>query len=764
MEIPLDQRERVKELFDAALLLDPAARRLFLDQACSDASMRRVIEDLLLSYDDAGSFFSRSSFRISAPVTSLAEKAFACGEILAARFRVTRFIARGGVGEVYEAEDMELGQQVAIKTIRPDILEQPKVLARFKREVCLAKAVTHPNICRIFELFRHQSSPESEPIIFISMELLQGETLGDRLRRVEAMSTVEALPIIIQMASALSAAHSVGIVHRDFKPGNVVLVHSDDAESVRAVVTDFGMAFRSNDEFSLDLTPEGRVIGTPEWMSPEQIEGREVTIASDIYSLGLVIYRMITGVHPFQADTPLSCALKRLSERPLSPRNLVPGLSAGWEGVILKCLEHDHSRRFAKASEVAEALQGGTFVPLHRTFRRLPAFTIWTGLLLVFTLVVFIAVRNMIVPKPAAFHWQQQVIQSGGIGKTEIWRYDWRDIVWSRGEGWLCGSVVEQGGGGDIGTGILLHSTDRGASWAEVDNKSFNSGAGKFPWGSYRYSWHDVGPIHSLLAISRLVDGSKGTRLTDVWFAATSGVYVSPDNGKTWQRSTPRPDDPKEREIYAHFSDLLQIGDFNEVYVSGWQGIAHWAASSRHWELQLPTYNYGIGSLAVYASGSYLDFWAVANLPVEGQPHGLIYHLKQPENVWERLNANGAELEPGQGLSDIKMLDSKTGFAVGGNGVIVRGTKDAGGNWSWNGLSSPTREGLRSIEYDSYRRVLWIVGDNGTVLDSRDGGVHWNLSLLRDELGRLPNLRRVRATEEGVWILGNGSVYKLIEN
>src|SRR5215475_3359156 len=122
-------------------------------------------------------------------------------------------------------EDMELQQQVALKTIRPDVLEQPHVLERFKREVCLAKAVTHPNICRIFDLFRHPSSSTADAaIIFISMELLRGETLGERLHCVGPMSTVEAFLLITQMASALGAAHSVGIVHRDFKPGNVILV------------------------------------------------------------------------------------------------------------------------------------------------------------------------------------------------------------------------------------------------------------------------------------------------------------------------------------------------------------------------------------------------------------------------------------------------------------------------------------------------------------------------------------------------------------
>jgi len=577
------------------------------------------------------------------------------------------------------------------------------------------------------------------------------------------MSTVQALPMILQLTSALAAAHSVGIVHRDFKPGNVVLVPSDESKSIRAVVTDFGMAFRSSDEFSTDLTPPGRVIGTLEWMSPEQIEGREVTTASDIYSLALVIYCMITGVHPFQADTPLSCALRRLSQKPSPPRTLVPGLSVRWERTILRCLERDPSQRFVSATQVAQALQDDVPVLPRKLFARTLSIAIGVALLLALALALYVAIRNMADSQSATFHWQQQSIQNGGMGKIEIWKYDWNDIVWAHGEGWLCGAIVEQGGGGDIGTGVLLHSTDRGASWTEIDNRSFNSGAGTFPWGSYRYSWHDVGPIHSIKAVSKLLDGRSGTRVTDVWFAATSGVYVSGDNGKTWQRRTPRPDNPKEREVYAHFGNLLQIGDFKDVYAAGWQGISHWSASSNRWELQLPTYSYSISAISVYGSGSYLDLWAVANLPLPGQPYGLIYHLRQPGNVWDRLTANGIELEPGQGLNDIKLLDTKTGVAVGENGAILRGSKDATDSWTWNGIRSPTRENLHSIEYDSYRKVLWIVGSKGTLLQSSDLGGHWNLSLLRDELGRLPNLKRIRATEGGVWILGNGIVFKLVE-
>lgn len=769
MEIPLDQREKVKALFDAALRLDPAARSAFLAHNCSEDDVRRVVEELLLSYDQAGSFLSHSPLSLHSPASLSSPKTFVPGEVLASRFRVTRFIAKGGVGEVYEAEDMELRQQVALKTIRPDVLEQPHVLDRFKREVCLAKAVTHPNICRIFDLFRHQSSPQVEASIFISMELLRGETLSDRLRRVGAMSTVEALPIIIQMTSALAAAHGVGIVHRDFKPGNVMLVNSDGSESVRVVVTDFGMAFRSTDEFSVDLTPPGRVIGTPEWMSPEQIEGREITASSDIYSLGLVVYRMITGVHPFEAESSVSCALKRLSEKPLPPRNLVPGLSAQWEAVILKCLERNPGHRFVDMLEVEETLQGKTTSSfprlLRRSSRKMKMAIAGMAFLFLIASIGYFARSRIIPGKQTPSEWQLQTIQGGlGPGKTAIWQNGWNDISWIGPEGWLCAELDTGGGGGDIGRGVLLHTKDGGASWTEVNGEKFNSGHGTFPWGphgTYVYSWQDIGPIYTIKAFSRHLGG--GNRRVEIWLAATSGIYTSNDDGETWQRSTPRPDDRRQPNIYAHFYNIVQGEGFIDVYATGWEGIAHWSSSTKHWQLEFPTYSYSISGIDIEPGYPYREIWAVGQ-SVQGQPYASIYHLRQPEQVWERLSATGSGLEPLQSLSDVRIIDLNTGFAVGQKGLILQGSKSKDGIWAWTTIPSPTKESLNSIEY--VNGTLWIVGDKGVVLNSGDLGKTWTVTFLKDESGRAPeHLRRIRAfAPDSFWIVGHGVVYKHMTN
>jgi eukaryotic-like serine/threonine-protein kinase len=347
-----DNWEAVKALFEAALEEEAANRSSFLKARCPDASVCAEVERLLAEHDEAASFLSAAPLgNIPATPSRLSE-----GEVLAGRFRIVRFIAGGGMGDVYEADDQELRDRVAVKTIRPEILREADAVARFKREVYLARKVTHFNVCRVFDLFRHrvEGGNERDDIVFISMELLHGKTLGARLKEGGRMSAEEALPVVRQMACALAAAHAAGIVHRDFKPGNVVLVGAPG--QWRAVVTDFGLALRSvtSDETASLTTGQG-LLGTPAYMSPEQIEGRPATAASDIYALGLVMYEMVTSVRPFQGETPISAALKRLTESPAPPRKLQPGLSALWESVILRCLERDPAQRFTTAKEVTDA-------------------------------------------------------------------------------------------------------------------------------------------------------------------------------------------------------------------------------------------------------------------------------------------------------------------------------------------------------------------------------------------------------------------------
>jgi tetratricopeptide (TPR) repeat protein/tRNA A-37 threonylcarbamoyl transferase component Bud32 len=272
------------------------------------------------------------------------------------------------MGEVYEAEDLELRERVALKTVRPEIAQDERAIERFKREIHLARKVTHPNVCRIFDLGHHQTPLGGGGITFLTMELLAGETLSEQLRRTGRLSTADAFPLVAQMASALAAAHSAGIVHRDLKPGNVVLVPSKEGEGgVRAVVTDFGLARRlaPSETVAAPLSSAGEIVGTPAYMAPEQVEGGEITLAADIYALGIVMYEMVTGTPPFVGATPISTAFKRLKEPPASPRTHVPGLDPTWEAVILRCLARDPADRFVSATDVVRGL-GGEQVALGR--------------------------------------------------------------------------------------------------------------------------------------------------------------------------------------------------------------------------------------------------------------------------------------------------------------------------------------------------------------------------------------------------------------
>jgi tetratricopeptide (TPR) repeat protein/tRNA A-37 threonylcarbamoyl transferase component Bud32 len=285
------------------------------------------------------------------------------GQLLADRFEILRFIARGGMGEVYEALDRELRERVAVKTVRREIALDPTAMERFRREVHLSRKVTHPNVCRVFDVFRHRGDRD---IVFVTMELCPGETLAQRIRRAGRMREEEARPIFEQIAAALDAAHRVGVVHRDFKSGNVLLVES--AEGARAVVTDFGIA-RSlllTEEEKGGATVTGDVVGTPGYMAPEQVEAGEVTPATDVYALGVVLYEVVTGRWPFIGDTPLQTAAKRLREAPPAPRTLAPELGQALESVILRCLARLPRDRFRTAGEVLRALAGGPAVRRRR--------------------------------------------------------------------------------------------------------------------------------------------------------------------------------------------------------------------------------------------------------------------------------------------------------------------------------------------------------------------------------------------------------------
>jgi eukaryotic-like serine/threonine-protein kinase len=274
----------------------------------------------------------------------------AVGDLLAGRFRIVRFIARGGMGELYEAEDLELRERVALKAMRPEIASDKDANRRFRREVQLARQVTHPNICRIFDLFQHQPPGGRPPVVFVTMELLEGETIADLLRVHGRFSTEVAGPLVAQMAAALDAAHQAGIVHRDFKSSNVMLLEArSSGEPPRVVVTDFGIAYRVGEAAGTGHAPAAmEVVGTPAYMAPEQIEGGHVTAATDIYALGVVMYEMVTGERPAQGATAPS------------PREVVPDLPLAWDLAIARCLSRRPIDRFPDVQSALRAIGGYT--------------------------------------------------------------------------------------------------------------------------------------------------------------------------------------------------------------------------------------------------------------------------------------------------------------------------------------------------------------------------------------------------------------------
>ena len=286
--------------------------------------------------------------------------AFAPGVRIAERYRLERILGRGGTGDVYEVWDDDLGIPVALKALRFGVGRRDPALRRLKQEAMLARAVIHPNVCRVYDIGCHIREPGQEVAWFLTMEVLRGETLRQRLRSRGRFTPEEALPLVKQMAAGLEAAHQAGVVHGDFKSANVMIV--DHPEGQQAVITDFGLARRAFDiAGETERKEEGEgIAGTPAYMAPKQVRGSKASPAADIYAMGVVLYEMVTGILPFKGRTPWETAMRRLEAPPSPPRSVVPDLEEHWEQVILRCLSQEPRERFSRADEVAAALAGLT--------------------------------------------------------------------------------------------------------------------------------------------------------------------------------------------------------------------------------------------------------------------------------------------------------------------------------------------------------------------------------------------------------------------
>ncbi|HEX8253802.1 MAG TPA: protein kinase [Thermoanaerobaculia bacterium] len=286
------------------------------------------------------------------------EHRFAPGEVLAQRYRVVRIAGAGGMGVVYEVDDVELHERVALKTLHAGPAANERELARLRREVQLARRVTHPNVCRIYDVGRH------EDVVFVTMELLEGDTLSEYSSARGRLPDDEAAAILRQLCAGLQAAHDAGVIHRDFKSGNVMLVRR--GSDIRAVITDFGLARTSVPTLdALASQTGGGIAGTPAYMAPEQIEGAELTPAVDIYALGVVAFELITGEMPFM-DTSISGLVRRLREPPPSPRVYRPDVAEKWEALIVRCMEREPADRFPNVAAVAHAIDHDGPIPSAR--------------------------------------------------------------------------------------------------------------------------------------------------------------------------------------------------------------------------------------------------------------------------------------------------------------------------------------------------------------------------------------------------------------
>jgi len=260
------------------------------------------------------------------------------------RYELLTHIARGGMAEVYLARDLLLDRSVALKVLFPELSIDHLFVERFRREAQAAARLSHPNIVSVYDW------GQADTTYFIVMELVDGEALSTLLRAQGALPPERAVSIAMAVASALDYAHRHGVVHRDIKPGNVLL-----AEDGQVKVTDFGIARAANADDS--LTQTGAVMGTASYFSPEQAQGESLDGRTDIYSLGVVLYEMVTGQVPFRAETPLAIAYKHVREDPVPPRALNPAVAPDLDAVILKCLEKDPNRRYQNAESLRQDLQ-----------------------------------------------------------------------------------------------------------------------------------------------------------------------------------------------------------------------------------------------------------------------------------------------------------------------------------------------------------------------------------------------------------------------
>ena len=265
------------------------------------------------------------------------------GAVIAGRYEILQELGTGGMGKVYRVKDRQIDEEVALKVLKPEIAADGNKIERFLNELKLARKISHGNICRMYHLAIEEGIP------YITMEYVAGEELASLIKRKGQVSVQEAVSITAQVCDGLAEAHRIGIVHRDLKPQNIMI-----DEQGKAIIMDFGIAHSVE---TSGATQEGMIIGTPDYMPPEQVSGKNVDGRSDIYSLGVILFELLTGTIPFSGDSPLSIALKHKTQEPPDPRDFNPDIPEAIAAMILKCMKKDQAKRYQTAGELLAELR-----------------------------------------------------------------------------------------------------------------------------------------------------------------------------------------------------------------------------------------------------------------------------------------------------------------------------------------------------------------------------------------------------------------------
>jgi serine/threonine protein kinase/tetratricopeptide (TPR) repeat protein len=344
---------QLRKLYDLALDHEGEERRKRLEEAAGgDNELVAEVLRLIALEPEAAEFMASSPAAGLQQELSRRQPVFSEGDVVAGKFRVVRLLGQGGMGEVYEAseEAPAVYGRVALKTVRWERVGDGDAQKRLRREALLASGICHPNVCQIHGVVQHHAAGEELSILI--MQLLEGRTLSAATKEKRRWEVSEARGLALDMAAALDAAHAAGVIHRDLKPSNVMLTERG------AVVMDFGLAvapFQEGGEVT-PLTLSGQILGTPEYMAPEQIRSKSATARSDVYSFGVVLFEMLTGARPGTGATGVEAMVHRVLAEPMNPRDLNSAIPRNWAAVIVRCLERDPAERYGSAGEAMRDL------------------------------------------------------------------------------------------------------------------------------------------------------------------------------------------------------------------------------------------------------------------------------------------------------------------------------------------------------------------------------------------------------------------------